>query len=73
MGSIFSPPKPKLPPAPKIPTKEESAKELDDSHQKLKKGRRGEQGRAQTILSKGVQGDDTAGGGLATKKLLGGK
>ena len=71
MGSIFSPPKPKLPPAPKIPTKEESAKELDDSHQKAKRGRLGEQGRGQTILSKGTEGDDSA--GLATKKLLGGK
>ena len=73
MGGMFSKPKmPALPPPPKVPTKEESAKELDESHQKAKRILAGQQGRKATILSKGISGDDTAGGGIATKKLLGG-
>lgn len=67
---FLKPKKPKPLPAPKVPTEKESAEDLSRAAEDEKQRRKYQKGRASTILSKGVQGDDST--GLATKKLLGG-
>lgn len=74
MSSLFKKSKPKMPKTPKVPTKANSAKALAAAAQKDRAQRRSQLGKASTITNKtpnGANGDDTFGGGLATKKLMG--
>jgi len=64
--SVFNPPKPKLPPAPKVDTKQ-----IDDTADDLQRRMAKRSGRKGTIATSplGVQGDDAQ---IARPTLLGG-
>lgn len=66
--------KPRAPEPVKIPTEDNSAADIAKAAEEEKQRRKTQKGRAATILSRGVMGDDSSTGssGLATKKLLGG-
>lgn len=70
---VSGPATPKAPEPVKIPTEQESAADIAQAAEEEKQRRKTQKGRAATILSRGVLGDDTSSGaGLATKKLMGG-
>ena len=69
MGGVFGGAKPKVQAPVQVPTKKESAKDINASAEKDKQRRALQAGRASTMLSKkgGVLGDDS---GAGTKALL---